>query len=105
MKPVLTLILLLLPFQLLGFWSYSMLAKRDLPRARMAGILIPAGSFFAVFLILFLWQYFHPGMLMLGDGAINLFLLIVGVAGTVLQLAIGAILYSVFYRSNSAAGR
>jgi hypothetical protein len=105
MKPLLTLILLLLPFQLLGFGAYSLLAKKDLRRARRAGILVPPGSFFTIFFILFVWQYFHPGMLMLGDGAINLFILIVGVAGTLLQFAIGAILYSVLYRSKSAAGR
>jgi hypothetical protein len=105
MKALLTIILLVLPFQIVGAIAYFGLAKKDLRRARIAGILVPAGSFFAIFFILFVWQYFHPGMLMLGEGAINLFILIVGLAGTVLQLTIGAFLYSVLYRSKSAAGR
>ena len=105
MKALLTIILLVLPFQAVGAIAYFWLAKNDQRRARTAAAVLPAASFFILFLGLFGWNYFKPGILMLGDGAINLFVLIFGIAGTVLQLAIGAILSSVLYRRKSAGGR
>jgi hypothetical protein len=92
------LVLLLLPFQLLGMAAYFMVEKSDLRRAHIAGVLVPAATFFVAFLALFLWRYYHPGMLMLGEGAINLFILVVMVAGTALQLVGGGIVHFILYR-------
>jgi len=103
-KLILMLVILLLPFQLLGVAAYFVLVKSNLRRAHTAVVLVPAAAFFVTFLALFLWRYFHPGMLMLGEGAINLFILIVMVTGTPLQLAVGAIVRSILYRRKSSAG-
>ena len=112
MSGVTNLILLfaifLLPFQLLGVAVYFMLVKSDQGSAQILGallvksgkrnaqiafLLVPAASFFLTFLGLFLWRYFHPGMLMLGEGAINLFILVVMAAGAALHLICGSIVY------------
>ena len=98
MKLILVLVILLLPFQFLGVAAYFVLVKSDLRRAHIAGVLIPAATFFVTFLVLFLWHYYHPGMLMLGEGAINLIILIVMVAGTALHFVGGAIVHSILYR-------
>ena len=101
MKLILILAILVLPFQLLGLAAYSVLVKSDLRRAHLAGVLVPAAAFFITFLALFLWRYFHPGMLMLGEGAINLFILIVMVAGTALHLVGGATVHFILRRRKS----
>jgi hypothetical protein len=71
MKALLTIILLVLPFQIVGAIAYFRLAKNDRPCARTTAAVLPAASFFILFLGLFGWNYFKPGILMLGDGAIN----------------------------------
>jgi hypothetical protein len=103
-KLILMLVILLLPFQLLGVAAYFVLVKSDLRRAHISGALVPAVTFFVTFLALFLWRYYHPGMLMLGEGAINLFILIVMVAGAALNLVCGAIIHFILYRRKGAAG-
>jgi hypothetical protein len=98
------LVILLLPFQLLGVAAYFVLEKSDLRRAHLACVLVPAAAFFVTFLALFLWRYYHPGMLMLGEGAINLFILVVMVAGTSLHLVGGAIVHFILYRRKGSGG-
>jgi hypothetical protein len=98
MKLILMLVILLLPFQLLGVAVYYVLVKSDSRRAHIIGALVPAATFFVTFLALFLWSYYHPGMLMLGEGAINLIILIVMVAGAALHLVGGGIVHFVLYR-------
>ena len=100
-KLILMLVILLLPFQLLGVAAYFVLVKSDLRRAHIAGVLLPAATFFVIFFVLFLWRYYHPGMLMLGEGGINLIILIVMVAGTALHLVGGAIIHFILYRRKS----
>lgn len=100
MKFILMFAILLLPFQLLGLATFYILVKSNLRRARTAGVLVPAVSFFVTFLALFLWSYFHPGMLILANGAFNLTLLIVLIAGTALNLIAAVIVNLIFYRSN-----
>jgi uncharacterized membrane protein YozB (DUF420 family) len=78
--------------------SYFMLVKSNQRRAHKAVVLIPAATFFATFLALFLWRYFYPGMLMLAEGGINLIILIVMVVGTTLNLICGAIVHSLLSR-------
>jgi hypothetical protein len=97
-------VILLLPFQLLGVAACLVLAKSDLRRANIAGVLVPAATFFVTFLALFLWSYYQPGMLMLGEGAINLIILIVMVAGTALHLVGGAIVHFILYRRKGSGG-
>ena len=92
--------IILLPFQLLGVAAYFILVKSNPWRARRAGVLVPAGTFFAAFLALFLWRYFHPGMLMLAEGGINLIILVVMVAGAALNLGCASIVYMFLYRKN-----
>ena len=104
MKIVLILVIFLLPFQLLGLAAYSVLVKSNLRRAHITGVVVPATSFFVTFLALFLWRFFHPGMLMLGEGAINLIILIFMVVGTALHLIVGAIVHFTLYRRKSGGG-
>jgi hypothetical protein len=54
--------------------------------------MVPAAAFAVTFLAVFIWSYFHPGMMFMVNGAINLFILIVLAVGTLLNLAVGAIL-------------
>jgi hypothetical protein len=98
MKVLLVFAIIVLPFQLLGMIAYFILVKSNPLRARRAGVLVPAATFFATFLVLFLWRYFHPGMLMLAEGGINLIILVVMVAGAALNLGCGALLYFILYR-------
>ena len=100
MKVLLVFVIILLPFQLLGIAAYFILVKSNPLRARRAGVLIPAATFFATFLALFLWRYFHPGMLMLAEGGINLIILVVMVAGAALNLGCAAVVYLILYRRN-----
>ena len=102
-KLILMLVILLLPFQLLGAAAYTLLVKSDLRRAHIAGVLVPAATFLVTFLALFLWCYYHPGMLMLGEGAINLSILIVMAAGTALHLVGGAIVHFILYRRKGSS--
>ena len=104
MKSILMLVILLLPFQLLGVAAYSVLVKSDQRRAHIAGVLVPAASFFVTLLALFLWRYYHPGMLMLGEGAIILIILIAMVAGTAVHLVGGAIVHFILYRRKGSGG-
>ena len=97
-KLLLSFAIFLLPFQLLGVAVYFMLVKADRRKAQIGCILVPATTFFVTFLALFMWRYFHPGMLMLGEGAINLFILVGMVAGTGLHLICGAIVYFILSR-------
>ena len=53
---------------------------------------------FLTFLAIFLWSYFHPGMLMLAEGGINLIILIVMVAGVILNLICGAVVHFILSR-------
>jgi hypothetical protein len=92
-KLILVFAIFLLPFQLLGAAVYLILVKSNRRNAQIALTLVPAATFFVTFLALFLWRYFHPGMLMLGEGAISLFILVVMVAGTAMHLICGAIVY------------
>jgi hypothetical protein len=92
-KLILLFAIFLLPFQLLGVAVYFILVKSGKRNAQIAFVLVPAASFFLTFLGLFLWRYFHPGMLMLGEGAINLFILVVMAAETALHLICGSIVY------------
>ena len=98
MKLVFLLAILILPFQLLGLAAYLFIVKSDVRRAHITGVLVPAITFFLTFLLLFLWRYYHPGMLMLGEGGINLVILVGMVIGTTLHLAGGAIVHYIFYR-------
>jgi hypothetical protein len=61
-------------------------------------------TFFVTFLALFLWCYYHPGMLILADGAINLAILIVLVVGTALHLVGGASVHLILYRRKCSGG-
>ena len=99
-KIIITVAILLLPFQLVGMVVYFMLVKSDQSRAHKAVVFIPAATFFVAFLAIFLWSYFHPGMLMLAEGAINLLILIVMVIGTTLNLICGTIVRFIFSRWN-----
>ncbi|MFC1829333.1 hypothetical protein ACFL0O_06965 [Thermodesulfobacteriota bacterium] len=65
------LVILSPPFQLLGVAVCFVVEKLDLRRAHLAGVLLPAATFFVTFLALFLWRYYHPGMLMLGEGRLT----------------------------------
>jgi len=97
-KLIIAAAILLLPFQLIGMASYFMLVKSDQRRAHKAVVLIPAAAFFVTFLAIFLWRYFHPGMLMLGEGGINLIILIVMVVGTTLNLICGVVVHFILSR-------
>jgi uncharacterized membrane protein YozB (DUF420 family) len=101
-KLVAMLAVLVLPFQLLGAAVYSKLVKSNVRRAHIAGVLVPALSFFVVFLTLFLWRYYHPGMLMLIEGGINLIILVILVVGTALHLVGGTIAHYILYRRRRA---
>ncbi len=103
-KFILLLVILLLPFQLIGVAAYFMIVKSDLRRAHIAGVLVSTVAFFVTFLALFLWHYYHPGMMIMADGAINLAILIIMVAGTALHLFGGAIVHFILYRRKSAGG-
>lgn len=92
-KLILLFAIFLLPFQILGVAVYFILVKFDRRNAQKACVYVPAATFFVTFLGLFLWRYFNPGMLMLGEGAINLIILVVMVVGIVLHLICGAIMY------------
>ena len=97
-KLIITAAILLLPFQLIGMASYFILVKSDQRRAHKAVVLIPAVTFLVTFSAIFLWRYFHPGMLMLAEGAINLMILIFLVVGTFLNLICGTIVHFILYR-------
>ena len=101
---VLMLAVIVLPFQLLGVAAYYALARSNVRRAHIAGVLVPALTFFVVFLALFLWRYYHPGMFLLIEGGINLVILIVLVLGTLLHLVVGAIVHLILYRRRRATG-
>ena len=103
-KLILLVAILLLPFQLVGLVAYSVLKKSDLDRANTAVVLVPAGTFAVTFLAMFLWSYFHPGMMFMVSGAINLFILILLGSGTVLNLAVGAIVRSILQRRKASGG-
>ncbi len=98
MRLFVAFVALVLPFQLLGAAAYFILARSNPYHAHLAGALIPPLTFFAVFLALFLWRYYHPGMLMLAEGAVNLVILVVMLVGTSVHLAGGAISYYILYR-------
>ena len=97
-KLILILVILVLPFQLLGAVVYHLLARSNPARAHIFGAAIPALTFFAVFLALFLWRYYHPGMMLLVEGGINLIILVVLLAGTFLHLFGGVIAHYILYR-------
>jgi uncharacterized membrane protein YozB (DUF420 family) len=97
-KLILMLVIFSLPFQLLGVAAYFVLVKSDLRRAHIAGVIVPAATFFLTFLVLYLWCCYHSGMLMLAEGAINLFILVVMVTGTTSHLVGGAIVHFILYR-------
>lgn len=103
-KLILLVAVLLLPFQLLGVGAYFVLRKNDQQRANTAVVLVPAGTFAVTFLAMFLWSYFHPGMMFMVSGAINLFILILLVSGTFLNLAVGAIVRSILQRRKASGG-
>ncbi len=98
MKLFFTLVILVVPFQLLGVMAYFILVKSSVYRAHVAGAVIPPLAFFIVFLTLFLWRYYHPGPLGLIEGGVNLIILVALVAGTALHLTGGAVLYYILYR-------
>ena len=103
-KFILLFVILLLPFQLIGVAAYFVIVKSDLRRAHIAGVLVPTITFFVTFLVLFLWSYYHPGMMIMADGAINLAILIVMVAGTALHLSGGTIVHFILYRRKGVGG-
>ena len=102
-KIILLLVVLLLPFQLVGVVTYFVLMKSDPYRADIAVVLVPAAACFAIFFLLFLWCYFNPGMMIMVDGAVNLFVLIVAVVGTALNLVCGVIVRFILRRSKGSS--
>ena len=96
---------LLVPFQLVGVTVYFTSRKADPERARRRGLFAPAGLFFAVSLSVFLWSYFPPGMMIMADGVVNLFILVLMVAGSILNLAVSAVVMALLVRKNSTETR
>ncbi len=96
------LAVVLVPFQLVGITVYYTTRSADPERARKRGLFVPAGVFFAVFFLLFLWGYFHPGMMILASGAANLFILVLMVVGSFLNLAASAVVMSMLARKKPA---
>ena len=62
--------ILAIPFQLMGAIAYLLMRKRNLKRARLAGLLVPPSAFFIVFLGIYLWQQSKPpsGLIPMLDG-------------------------------------
>ncbi|HEY0080048.1 MAG TPA: hypothetical protein VGB73_15660 [Pyrinomonadaceae bacterium] len=83
--------ILAIPFQLMGVVAYLLIRKRNLKRARLAGIVIPPAVFFVVFLAIFLHQQSKPpsGLIPMLDGFMLLILLVVMIGGTILNLVFG----------------
>ena len=67
-----------------------------------ARCVVPAVVFFIVFFLLFLWSYLHPGMMILASGAVNLFILVLIVVGSLLNLAASAVMMAFLARRNPA---
>ena len=86
---VLWLVVVVLPFQLVGLASYRLFKRSHIKRARRAAALLPAVACFIVFLALYMWNYYHPQGMGMVDAIGNLFLLVMLVAGSVLNLLCG----------------
>ena len=99
-KLIFLLVILVLPFQVLGVIAYYVLRKSDLQHARRACVLLPPAVFFIVFFVMFLFCYFTPDMMFMVGGMINLFVLILMAIGTVLNLAAGAGVRFILDRKN-----
>ena len=98
LKWIILLAVLVVPFQLAGVFVYVAAQRSDRGRARRLGLMVPAGVVFAVGLFLFLWSYFHPGMMFMVSGVVNLFILFLLVAGTFLNLACSAVVMTFLSR-------
>ena len=87
--------ILAIPFQLMGAIAYLLMRKRNLKRARLAGLLVPPSAFFIVFLGIYLWQQSKPpsGLIPMLDGFMLLILLAVLIVGTMLNLIFGVVVY------------
>ncbi len=100
-KLIIALIVLVLPFQLLGVAAYFMIVKSSVRNAHIAGALVPTLAFFSVMLAWFLWSYYHPTVMMLVDGAVNLVILALLIGGTLLHFIGGTIVYFILYKRQS----
>ena len=96
------LAVLLVPFQLVGITVYFTSRKANSEAARTRGLFVPAGLFFAVFFLLFLWSYFNPGMMFMVSGAVNLFILVLIVVGSFLNLVVSALVMAFLNRKKPA---
>ncbi len=92
-KLIILLAVLLIPFQIIGLIASS---HTEQTSARKVGVLLPTFIFFIIFLGLYLWNYYNPQGMGLADAAWNLVLLVMLVAGTILNFLCALVIQFIF---------